>query len=334
LNKKSGKQTIAYAVPPVLAAAATIAGPMEGEGLLAGQYDRVLEDNLAGKESWEKTESFMLEWAVRTAVSRTGGALDDIDFILAGDLLNQLMSAHFAVRGLGRPFLGLYGACSTMAESLLLGAVLIDGGFAARVAAAVSSHHDAAERQYRYPTELGVQRPPLAQWTVTGAGAVVLVREGEGPKLTAATIGKVVDAGLKDPNAMGPAMTPAAADTLWQHLQDTGRQPNYYDIILTGDLGQVGKTLLIQLMQEKGVDIAANYEDCGLMIYREDQDPHAGASGCASSALVLCGHAFPLLVTGRLKRILLIGTGSLHSPTSYQQKESLPAIAHAVAIEA
>ncbi|MDT8901100.1 stage V sporulation protein AD [Anaeroselena agilis] len=334
MNKKSGKQTIAYAAPPFLVSAAAVAGPMEEQGLLGGQYDRILEDNLAGQDSWEKTESLMLELALNTAVNKMGGALDDIDFILAGDLLNQLMSSHFAARSLGRPFLGLYGACSTMAESMLLGAVLVDGGFASMVAAAVSSHHDAAERQYRYPTELGVQRPPAAQWTVTGAGAVVLSREGNGPRVTAATVGKVVDAGLKDPNAMGPAMAPAAADTLWQHLQDTGRQPNYYDIILTGDLGQIGKTLLIQLMQEKGVDIAANYEDCGLMIYKEEQDPHAGASGCASSALVLCGHAFPLLVAGRLKRILLIGTGSLHSPTSYQQKETLPAIAHAVAIEA
>jgi stage V sporulation protein AD len=334
LNKKRGKQTIIFADPPVMVATAAIAGPMEGDGLLGGQFDRVLEDNLAGQKSWEKTESMMLEWAVKTAASRAGGTMQDIDCVLAGDLLNQLMSAHFAARGLGRPFLGLYGACSTMAESLLLGAVLIDGGFAAKVAAAVSSHHDAAERLYRFPTEQGVQRPPMAQWTVTGAGAVILASKGNGPKITGATIGKIIDAGLKDPNAMGPAMTPAAADTLWQHLDDTGRTPDYYDIILTGDLGQIGKTLLLQMMQEKGVDIAANYEDCGLMIYREDQDPHAGASGCASSALVLCAHAYPLLVTGRLKRILLIGTGSLHSPTSYQQKESIPAIAHAVAIEA
>ncbi|HWQ62323.1 MAG TPA: stage V sporulation protein AD, partial [Negativicutes bacterium] len=174
MNKKRGKQSIAFAAPPVLAAAATVVGPMEEEGLLGGQYDKVLADNLDGQGSWEKCESAMLEWVVRKAVERTGATLADIDFILAGDLLNQLMSAHFAARGLGRPFLGLYGACSTMSESLLLGAVLLDGGFAARVAAAVSSHHDAAERQYRFPTELGVQRPLLAQWTVTGAGAVVL----------------------------------------------------------------------------------------------------------------------------------------------------------------
>ncbi len=333
MDKKHGKQSISFAAPPAMTATATVAGPMEGDGLLGGQFDRILEDNLAGQDSWEKSEAAMLEWAIRTAVAR-GGTLADIDFILAGDLLNQLMSAHFAVRGLGRPFLGLYGACSTMAESLLIGAILIDGGFASRVAVGVSSHHDAAERQYRYPTEQGVQRPPLAQWTVTGAGSAVLTQGGAGPKVTAATVGKVVDAGLKDVNAMGPAMAPAAADTLWHHLQDFGRQPGYYDIILTGDLGQIGKKLLIQLMQEKGVDIAANYEDCGLMIYRDDQDPHAGASGCAASALVLCAHAYPLLVIGRLKRILLIGTGSLHSTTSYQQKESIPCIAHAVAIEA
>jgi len=334
VNKKRGMQSVVFAAPPVLAAAATVAGPMEGEGLLGGQFDKILVDNLGGQDSWEKCETAMLEWAVRTAVGRTGWMLEDIDYILAGDLLNQLISAHFAARSLGRPFIGLYGACSTMAESLLLGAVFIDGGFAARVAAAVSSHHDTAERQYRFPTELGAQRPPVAQWTVTGAGAVVLAQAGEGPKLTSATIGKIVDAGLKAPNAMGPAMAPAAADTLFRHLQDLGRRPAYYDIILSGALGQVGKALLIQLMQEKGIDVTANFEDCGLMIYRDDQDTHAGASGCASSALVLCGHVYPLLAAGKLKRALLIGTGSLHSPTSYQQKESLPCIAHAVAIEA
>lgn len=334
MKKKRGKQSIVFAAPPVVTATATIVGPMEGEGQLAGRFDRVLEDNLGGEDSWEKCESAMLAWAVKTAVAKSGRTIEDIDFILAGDLLNQLMATNFAVRSLGRPFIGLYGACSTMAESLLVGAMLLDGGFAERVAAAVSSHHDTAERQYRFPTELGVQRPPLAQWTVTGAGAAVVEATGFGPRLTAATVGKVVDAGLKDPNAMGPAMAPAAADTLWHHIQDTGRQPAYYDAILTGDLGSVGKTLMIELMQGRGVDISANYEDCGLMVYRPEQDPHAGASGCASSAVVLCGHVYPLMAAGRLRRVLLIGTGSLHSTTSYQQKESIPCIAHAVALEA
>lgn len=333
MPKKQGKQSIIFAAPPVVAATATVVGPLEGEGLLRGYFDKVMADNLDGHDSWEKCEAAMIEWAVRTAVGKAGRSLDDIDYLLAGDLLNQLMATHFAMRSLARPFLGLYGACSTLAESLLLGSVLLDGGFGAWLAAAVSSHHDTAERQYRFPTELGVQRPPLAQWTVTGAGAVVLAAAGSGPRVTAATVGRVIDAGLKDPNAMGPAMAPAAADTLWRHIEDTGRQPAYYDLIATGDLGSVGKNLLIELMAAKGVDIAANYEDCGCLIYSEEQDPHAGASGCASSAVVFCSNLYPKLVAGTLGKILVIGTGSLHSTTSYQQKESLPAIAHAVAVE-
>lgn len=333
MTKKQGKQSILFAAPPIVAATAAIVGPLEGDGLLMGCFDQVMVDNLNGQESWEQCEASMLELAVRTAVGKTGQALDDIDYILAGDLLNQLMATHFAMRSLARPFLGLYGACSTMAESLLLGAALLDGGFGQSLVAVASSHHDAAERQYRFPTELGVQRPPLAQWTVTGAGAAVLSAAGIGPRVTAATVGRVIDAGLKDPNAMGPAMAPAAADTLWRHIEDTGRQPAYYDLILTGDLGSVGKQLLIELIAAKGLDITANYEDCGCMIYREEQDPHAGASGCASSAVVFCSYLYPKLVAGSLSKILLIGTGSLHSLTSYQQKESLPAIAHAVAVE-
>ena len=309
-----------------------IVGPKEGEGLLGEFFDKVMADNIDGHDSWEKCESAMLEWAITKAVEKDGSALEDIDIILAGDLLNQLMSTHFAMRSLGRPFLGLYGACSTMAQSLRVGSALMDGGFADKIAVAVSSHNNTAERQYRFPTELGVQRPMVAQWTVTGSGGAVLSTIGAGPRVTAATIGKVVDLGLKDPNALGPAMAPAAADTIWQHFQDTGRQPAYYDMIYTGDLGAVGKKLTIQLLQEKGLDISANYEDCGCMIYRDDQDTHAGASGCASSGTVFCGYLYTLLRRGELKRILLTGTGSLHSPTSYQQKESIPCIAHAVAI--
>ncbi|HMM21303.1 MAG TPA: stage V sporulation protein AD [Selenomonadales bacterium] len=334
MNKKHGKQSIVFASPPQVAAAATIVGPMEGEGLLAAYYDKILEDNSGDQDSWEKCESYMIEWAMSTAVKKSGLTLEDVDYILAGDLLNQLMATHFAIRSLGRPFLGLYGACSTMAESLIVGAILLDGGFGGHVLAGVSSHHDAAERQYRFPTELGVQRPPVTQWTVTGAGAVLLkAMAGNDPRVTTATIGKVVDVGLKDPNAMGPAMAPAAAETLWQHIQDTGRQPAYYDLIVTGDLGVVGKTLLIQVMQEKGLDISANYQDCGCMIYREEQDSHAGASGCASSAVVLCSHLIPQMKAGKLNKLLFIGTGSLHSTTSYQQKESIPCIAHAVSLE-
>lgn len=333
MKKRQGKQSLLFHTTPYITSTATIVGPMEGEGLLGEFFDKVMKDNLDGQDSWEKCESAMLEWAIKTAVEKENSTMDDIDIVLAGDLLNQLMSTHFAMRNLGRPFLGLYGACSTMAESMLLGAVLIDGGFASKIAVGVSSHYDTAERQYRFPTELGVQRPPVAQWTVTGSGGAVLSVAGTGPRITAATIGKVVDMGLKDPNAMGPAMAPAAADTLWQHIQDTGRQPAYYDMIYTGDLGKVGKALTIQLLQEKGIDISQNYEDCGCMVYREEQDTHSGASGCASSGTVFCGYLYKMLQARNLSKILLIGTGSLHSPTSYQQKESIPCIAHAVAIE-
>lgn len=333
MNKKVGKQSIRFAKPPFIISTAAIAGPMEGKGFLGQFLDKVMEDNLCNHNSWEQCESFMLEWVIRKAVEKGGQTVADIDYILAGDLLNQLMATHFAVRALGRPFLGLYGACSTFAESMLVGSTLLDGGFADNIAIAVSSHHDAAERQYRFPTELGVQRPQISQWTVTGSGSAVLSVQGQGPKVTAATVGKVVDYGIQDPNSMGPAMAPAAVDTLWTHLQDFERSPDYYDMIYTGDLGKVGKQLVIELMQEKGLDVSANYEDCGCMIYFDDQDAHSGASGCASSGIVFSSRLYQEICQDKMKRILLIGTGSLHSPTSYQQKETIPCIAHAVAIE-
>lgn len=333
MNKKRGEQSIIFSNPPVITSTASIVGPMEGEGLLGTSFDSIMPNNLNGLESWEQCESYMMEWAIKSAVKKENSRIEMIDCILAGDLLNQLMSTHFAMKKLNRPFLGLYGACSTMVESLLLGGMLVDGGFANKVGTAASSHHDAAERQYRFPSELGVQRPPSSQWTVTGSGAAILSVAGTGPRITVATIGKIVDYGIKDPNAMGSAMAPAAVDTLWQHLQDTGRAPAYYDMIYTGDLGIFGKKLVMQLMSEKGLDLANNYQDCGCMIYREEQDTHAGASGCASSAVVFCGYIYHALMNRKLKKILLLGTGSLHSTTSYQQKESIPCIAHAVAVE-
>jgi stage V sporulation protein AD len=333
MTKKLGQQSILFAKPPVAAGTASIVGPMEGDGFLAKYYDKILADNLNNQGSWEKNESFMLEWAIRQAIEKSGTPLQNIDCILAGDLLNQLMSSHFAIRNLQRPFLGLYGACSTMVEGMLVGAMLLDGGFYTHIAAAVSSHHDAAERQYRFPTELGVQRPLVAQWTVTGSGAVVLSTSGNGPRITCGTVGKIVDMGLKDPNAMGAAMAPAAVDTLRCHTLDTGRPLAYYDRIYTGDLGSVGKTLVIDLLRQEGLDITDFYEDCGLMIYREEQDTHAGASGCACSAIVFAGYIYQQMLAKKLSKVLLVGTGSLHSTTSFQQKESIPGIAHAIAVE-
>jgi stage V sporulation protein AD len=220
-----------------------------------------------------------------------------------------------------------------MSESLLVASMVIDGGFANHVVAAVSSHHNTAERQYRYPTELGVQRPPNSQWTVTGTGATIVAKSGQGPRVTCATIGRVVDLGVKDPNDMGSAMAPAALDTLLAHFRDTGRNPSYYDAILTGDLGIVGRDLVKEMAQQQGFDLSKNYNDCGVLVFREDQDVHAGASGCGCSAIVLNGYLYDLLTKGTLKRILFAATGALHSPVSYQQKESIPCICHAVAIE-
>ena len=334
MNKKIGQQSIQFANPPIIISTANIGGPKEKEGYQGENFDILMEDNINGFDSWEKCESYMMEQVIAKAAEKANKQVSEIECILAGDLLNQLMSTHFAMRTLQRPFLGLYGACSTMAESILISSMMIDGGFANLVAAAASSHHDAAERQYRFPTELGVQRPPVAQWTVTGAGSSLISTVGDGPRVVGATIGKIVDMGIKDTNSLGAAMAPAAADTLLCHFNDFGIQPSEYDMIFTGDLGMIGKTMVIKLCAEHGVYLSNNYQDCGCMIYREEQDAHAGASGCASSAVVFNGHIYKMLQKKQYKKVLLVGTGSLHSPTSYQQKESIPCIAHAVAIQA
>lgn len=332
--KKLGQQSLWFSEPPVLMSTASIVGPFEGEGPFGSSFDYVLEDNLFGEKTWEKAERKMIQEVVKLLLQKTGLTAADIDFMLAGDLLNQIVSANFAARNLAIPFFGLYGACSTMAESLALGSVLIDGGFAHRVVAGVSSHHDTAERQYRFPTELGVQRSMAGQWTVTGSGAVMLVKEGTGPVATHATIGRVVDLGIKDANDMGSAMAPAAADTLIGHLQDLDRRPEDYDLILTGDLGAVGRKLVVELAGRAGYQLGDSYTDCGILIYDQSQDPHSGGSGCGCSAVMLCGPIYQQIMAGTYRRILLIGTGALLSPVTAQQGESIPGIAHAVAIEA
>ena len=331
--KKRGQRTLQFANPPVLLNAASIVGPKEGLGPLKPYFDKVLTDSYFGETTWEKAESKMLEESVKTLLTKSNLTEQDIDFMFAGDLLNQNVSANFAARQLGVPFFGLYGACSTMFEGLILGSILIDGGFASKVIAAVSSHHDTAERQYRFPTELGAQRPPSAQWTVTGSAAALLADSGSGPKITYATVGKVIDLGQKDANDMGSAMAPAAADTIAVHLQDTGRATDYYDLIVTGDLASVGKILATQLLLKQGFSFGERYQDCGLMIYYPEQDVHAGASGCACSAVVTCGYLYSLLQSGSVKKILVVGTGALLSPITANQGESIPGIAHAVAIE-
>lgn len=329
-----GHQSWLFPNRPVIKATAVIGGPFEAQGALADDFDILHEDIWLGQDSFEKAERKFLEEATETAIKKSGLKKTDIQFFLSGDLMNQIISSTFAARTLGVPFLGLYGACSSSMESLALGAQLLDSGSAQNALVATSSHNAAAEKQYRYPTEYGCQKPPTAQWTVTGAGAAVLVREGEGPRVTAATIGRVVDMGISDPMNMGGAMAPAAVDTIEAHLRDFERSPDYYDLIATGDLGRVGHRIAADLLQKHGFAIpVGKFTDCGLLIYRQEQPVFAGASGCACSATVTYGHFLKRMLKGELKRILIVATGALLSPLSYQQKESIPCIAHAVVIE-
>ena len=335
MNKKIGNQTIKFLSPPTILACASVAGKKEGSGPLAQYFDKVMTDAEWGEDSWEKTESKMQKTALSRAVEKAAIDVSKLDYLFAGDLLNQCTSSTFAFRDFGVPFLGVYGACSTMAESLGLAATMIDGGYASTAAAVTSSHFCTAERQYRFPLEYGGQRPPTAQWTVTGSGAVILSDNPQGIGVTHFTIGKIVDAGIKDANNMGAAMAPAAAETLAMHFKDTGRKPEYYDLILTGDLGKVGKAVLIDLLRELNLDISQNYNDCGLMVFDIDkQDMHSGGSGCGCGAITLCGYIMDLFKAKKLQKLLFIGTGALLSPTSTMQGESIPAVAHAVAIEA
>jgi stage V sporulation protein AD len=332
-TKRLGKQTIAFTEPPIILSRACVVGPKEGEGPLKGSFDKVIADNYYNEKTWEKAEQKMLQEAMEIALGKANLQPDDMDFLLAGDLLNQLISANYTARNLGIPFLGLYGACSTMVESLVVGSILIDGGYAEKVLAGASSHYDTAERQFRFPTELGTQRPLSAQWTVTGAGSIILSKAGLGPRITHATVGKVVDMGISDSNDMGSAMAPAAADTMMKHFEDTNRGPQDYDLIITGDLASIGKALTQQLVTKANYNLNKNYTDCGMLIYDPIQDTHAGGSGCGCSAVVLCGKILKDMDEGKFKRILVIGTGALLSPTSILQGESIPGIGHAVVIE-
>ena len=330
-NKKLGRQSVAFATPPSVAGYASVVGKKEGEGPLAATFDLIQQDDTFGEKSWEKAESAMQKLALAAALDKAGLSASGLDYILAGDLLNQCIGTGFAVRGQNVPFYGLYGACSTMAESLSVGAMLLDGGFGTHAACMTSSHFCSAERQYRTPLEYGGQRTPTAQWTVTGSGCVILSSEGEGPYVTHVTTGKIVDKGIKDANNMGAAMAPAAYETLLAHFQDTGRKPSDYDLILTGDLGQLGKEIVLDLLHRDGLEVP-NLEDCGVLIYDlEGQDVHCGGSGCGCSAVVLTGLLLNGMKSGRWKRLLFCGTGALLSPTSTQQGESIPCICHAVA---
>ena len=331
--KKLGLQTIAFATPPVIIAHGNVVGTKEGQGPLAECFDFVSQDDYFGQKSWEKAEYIMQQQALQNALDHAGMTDTDLDFLLAGDLLNQYISSSFAARSHPVSFLGLYGACSTMGESLLLAATLIDGGYGKLAAAMTSSHFCTAERQFRAPLAYGGQRPPTAQWTVTGSGAVLVSNQGRGPKITHATVGKIVDKGITDANNMGAAMAPAAYDTLQTHFRDTGRTPEDYDLIVTGDLGRLGHEIVTDFFAQDGVKLR-NYTDCGLLIYdMQNQDVHCGGSGCGCAATVLTGHLLPAMEDGRYNRILFCPTGALLSPTTTQQGESIPSICHAVALE-
>ncbi|QIB69855.1 stage V sporulation protein AD [Aminipila butyrica] len=356
-KNKLGKQTLAFSNRPLIASGGAIVGVKEGQGPLGSWFDMVLKEDTFGEKTWEKSESKMLKEAVQMAMARGGKEPKDIEAILTGDLLNQLMSSAFMARDMQIPFIGLYGACSTMAESLLMGSVLIDGGYCNHIVAGASSHYCTAERQFRMPLEHGNQRPPSAQWTATAAGAILLaagkqdileerplVIDGSSSApstekrvcVTHGTLGKIIDTGLKDSNQMGAAMAPAFVDTVLNHLEDTGRQLADYDLILSGDLGYVGKQIAVDLLADAGIpmkDLLNIYDDCGVMIYEKEQDTHSGGSGCGCSASVFTGYVYKQMKKGQLKRVLLISTGALLSTISPGQGESIPGIAHAVCVE-
>lgn len=329
-----GHQSWIFNSKPTILASAAVGGPFEGNGALGNDFDILYEDLWIGQDSYEKAEKVMLEHACQRAIEKSNLIKEDINFFLSGDLMNQIISSSFTARTLGIPFLGVFGACSSSMESLSLAAQLIESKAAKYVIASASSHNAAAEKQFRYPTDYGVQRPPSAQWTVTGAGAAVLGQSGIGPKVTSATIGSVVDMGVSDPYNVGAAMAPAAVDTIEAHFRDLNIDASHYDLIATGDLGKVGHELANALFKKHGIDMPTDiFTDCGLLIYTKDQPSFSGGSGCGCSATVTYGHLLNRMRKGELKKILIVATGALMSPISYQQKESIPCIAHAVSIE-
>ncbi len=331
---RMGKQTWVFDSKPVILASSAVGGPFEGQGNLAEDFDILNEDIWLGQDSFEKAEKILQVQAIEKVIEKAGLNKEDINILISGDLINQIISSTFAARDLELPYIGIYGACSTSMQGLALAALMINCKAVDYAIAASSSHNAAAEKQYRYPTEYGTQKPPTAQWTVTGAGAVLLGQSGAGPKVTHATVGKVVDMGLTDPFNLGAAMAPAAVDTILTHFQDLNIQPSHYDLIATGDLGNVGHTIASELLAQNNIDMTkTHFTDCGILIYKEDQEVFAGASGCASSATVTYGHFLNRMRRGELKRILIVATGALLSPLSYQQKETIPCIAHGVSIE-
>ena len=334
MNNKRGKQSFLLPHRPVIVQWASVVGKKESQGPLGEYFDYTCQDSRFGEKTWEQAENRMQQLALETLVTKAELKMNDISLIYSGDLLNQCISSSFSLNNAGICHLGLYGACSTMAESLLLAAMTVDGGYSDHVVAMTSSHFAGSERQYRFPLNYGGQRTPTAQWTVTGSGAALICSNGKGPRVDSCTIGTVSELGIKDANNMGAAMAPAAFDTIRAHMRDMKRTVSDFDAIFTGDLGMLGKELLIELARKEGLCLEDKLQDCGCMIYDTNtQDVHCGGSGCGCSAVTLCGHLLDQLNTGKMKRILFCGTGALLSPTSTQQGLTIPGTCHAVSIE-
>ncbi|TMU88052.1 stage V sporulation protein AD [Bacillus sp. BHET2] len=333
-----GLRSWVFPAHPAILSTGVVGGPFEKKGDLSADFDQFYDDLWMGQETYEKANRTLIEDAVQIALEKQKLEKSDIQFFLTGDLINQITPSSFAARTNGIPYFGLFGACSTSMEGLALSAFLVNYQGAHHVVTGASSHNAATEKQFRYPTEYGGQKPPTAQWTVTGAGYAVI---GEGssvimptPRITSATIGKVMDMGLKDPFNMGGAMAPAAVDTIIGHFQDLGRDPSYYDLIVTGDLAKIGRQAAYAMLKEKGYELLEQqFQDCGMLIYGDHQPVQSGASGPGCSATVLYGHLLNEMKKGKYKRILVIATGALLSPLTFQQGESIPCIAHAVSIE-
>ena len=332
-NQKMGRQSFLLENPPVITAWASVAGKKEAQGPLASSFDVTWQDAYFGEKTWEQAEKKMQQIALETLAEKAQMKQTDFGLVFSGDLLNQCIGSSFTLRNTGVPHVGLYGACSTMAESLLMASMAVGGGFSDKVVAMTSSHFASSERQYRFPLGYGGQRTPTSQWTVTGSGAALVCQNGKGPRITACTVGTVTDLGIKDANNMGPAMAPAALATISAHFRDLRVGPEDFDLIVTGDLGQLGKEVLLTMAQRQGLHLGGKLTDCGTLVFDLlKQDVHAGGSGCGCSAITLCGYLLGKLNAGKLKRILFCGTGALLSPTSTQQGLPIPGVCHAVSI--
>ena len=332
-KSKQGRQSFRLDTPPVITTWASIAGKKEVEGPLSHTFDIKCRDTYFGQKTWEQAEKHMQQLILNKLIHKAGICQEDIGLVFSGDLLNQCIGSSFSLRNTGIPHLGLYGACSTMAESLLMASMAVGGGFSDRVVAMTSSHFASSERQYRFPLGYGGQRTPTSQWTVTGSGAALVCAQGQGPRITDCTIGTVTDLGIKDANNMGAAMAPAAYQTIRAHFDDLHCAPTDFDLIVTGDLGQTGKEALMELARRDGISLGGKITDCGTLIFdNTTQDVHAGGSGCGCSAITLCGYLLEQLKSGKLKKILFCGTGALLSPTSTQQGLPIPGVCHAVSI--